>query len=288
MKRTDLCAIMLLFVSFCFATSCSKMEEETNAFTQNELKDHITISIQNPEDVIDALCYDPRNVNPAAICPANIDPVCACGVITFGNACTARAYGFQNVTKGSCVEQKCYNQAVGRVLYSTLTCKDEEKFVCGCNGVTYKNKCEALRRGVLASTTGKCEYGTDINLDDLIEDGCFDPRKIEIVTACPQVFAPVCACGVIQFGNGCQAEAAGFQNYEEGGCVENRCQSNTVKKFFSNFRFNCNAFEPKVCGCDGEDYDSWCHALVSGVLAWTPGPCNNPDEIIEDLITIQN
>jgi hypothetical protein len=274
-------AIWLLITSFCFMTSCSKMEEETIALSQNELKDHITITI-------DATCFDPNGVNPITPCPAIYRPVCACKTFTFSNGCEAEAWGFSNYTEGACLEPVCYSAEAKKLFQNTPCPAEKNKVVFGCNGITYPSVCEARRDGIMLNTKGSCEYGTNINLDSLKEKGCFDPDNIELLAVCPQVIAPVCACGVIQFGNGCQAEAAGFRNYEEGGCVENRCQSNTVKKFFSNFRFNCNAFEPKVCGCNGVDYDSWCHALVSGVIAWTPGPCNNPDEIIEDLVTIQN
>lgn len=272
----------VLVVSLLF-TACEKIDtpKDSTNLQQNIYKDDVYINV---EDVINSLCYNPLNIDITRICPANIDPVCACEVITFGNACTAEAYGFQNYTQGSCVEQKCYNEVVKRALHNNL-CPAQPNYVCGCNGVTYRNACDARRNGILVSTPGRCEYGTDINIDSLIEKGCFDPRDIEIIGACPLIFAPVCACGVIQFGNGCEAQRAGFQNYEQGSCVENRCKSKAVKRVFRDMGFVCPP-GPNVCGCDGVNYNSPCNALVNGVLAWYPGPCGRPGGEITDGVSI--
>lgn len=286
MKKNALTLLsFVLLLGMAVLWSCQKTTvDEALPESKIELKDGMTIDAGN---VIDRLCFNPLNIDLIGNCPANYDPVCACETITFGNGCTAEAFGFQNYTQGSCLEQKCYSEPVKRALYNTIACPSEPDYVCGCNGITYRNECEALRNGVLVSTPGRCDYGTDINLDSLIEEGCFNPDNIDIVRACPAVIDPVCACGVIQFSNSCEAEAAGFQNWKQGGCVQNRCKSETVKKFFSNFRFTCNAMQPRVCGCDGEDYDSWCHALAQGVLAWYPGPCDNPGEDITNNISLQ-
>jgi hypothetical protein len=285
MKNNRLILGHLVLMAVTFLGACQKPPLNEPPTSSNQLlKDGITINVG---DVIDALCYNPLNVDVTRLCPANYDPVCACETITFGNGCTAEAYGFQNYKQGACLEQKCYSEPVKRALYYNTACPEEPDYVCGCNGVTHNNECDALRNGILVTTPGRCDYGTDINIDSLIENGCFNPNNIDLIRTCPAVIDPVCACGIIQFSNSCEAEAAGFQNWEKGGCVQNRCKSEAVRKFFSNFRFTCNAIQPRVCGCDGEDYDSWCHALVSGVLAWYPGPCENPGEDVKDYVTIQ-
>jgi hypothetical protein len=48
-------------------------------------------------------CFDPSQIDPTLICTAVYDPVCACGVLTFSNACEARRLGFVNTTPGACV-----------------------------------------------------------------------------------------------------------------------------------------------------------------------------------------
>lgn len=47
-------------------------------------------------------CFDASVIDPARLCFAVYAPVCACGVITFANACEASRLGFVNTTPGAC------------------------------------------------------------------------------------------------------------------------------------------------------------------------------------------
>ena len=268
----------MVFTSAIMLWACSKNEPQAPAQQSFQYKDDIGITLT---DETHRLCYDPRNVDLISPCYTNYDPVCACEVITFGNACTAEAYGFQNYTEGGCVEQKCVSEPIKRALYNTINCPAQPDYVCGCNGQTYRNECDALRNGVLIYYPGKCDEGITIDPDEIIEKGCFDPRDILSETECPMVLAPVCACGVIEFTNACMARAAGFQNYEQGGCVQNRCESNTLKGIYDKYPINCNNFSgPAVCGCDGNTYQNACFAISNGITAYYPGQCGS---IHEDL-----
>jgi hypothetical protein len=80
-------------------------------------------------------------------------------------------------------------------------CPDVYQPVCGCNGVTYGNSCEAACAGVLRYKPGPC--------------GCLGtpaPRP------CPDVYMPVCGCNGVTYGNSCEAEVAGVLIYTQGGC----------------------------------------------------------------------
>jgi hypothetical protein len=264
MKKTDLCAIMLLFASFCFATSCSKMEEETISVHQNEVKNHIDLTIDNR-------CFDLNSFEPLTPCPNYYRPVCACNEYTFPNSCQAEAWGFKNYTQGACVEPVCYSAEAKFIFQNTYCPTDQNITVCGCDGNTYPSACEARREGIMLFTEGSCENRPDVNIDSLIRTGCFNPEKFQPITPCPAFISPVCACKTFQFSNGCEAEANGFENYEQGPC-ENRCKSEAVGEYFSELIEYCEP-QDEICGCDGVTYNGPCNALRNGVLRWIPGPC---------------
>ena len=65
--------------------------------------------------------------------------------------------------------------------------------VCGDDGVTYGNACEADRVGV-SYTDGECHNGV-----------------------CPDIWLPVCGSDGVTYGNSCEAEFAGVR-YTDGAC----------------------------------------------------------------------
>ena len=68
--------------------------------------------------------------------------------------------------------------------------------VCGCNGITYGNSCEALVAGVKSWTEGPCE--------------------VECV--CPDNYDPVCGVDGQTYGNECEAACAGVEIASKGEC----------------------------------------------------------------------
>lgn len=66
--------------------------------------------------------------------------------------------------------------------------------VCGCDGQTYNNACEANGAGVNVVHQGACGTG------------------------CPGIYAPVCGIDGKTYGNECEAKAAGIEINHQGEC----------------------------------------------------------------------
>ena len=69
--------------------------------------------------------------------------------------------------------------------------------VCGANGMTYGNKCDARCAGF-----------------DVVSDGpCHDCR-------CSEIYAPVCGVDRVTYSNACEANGKGFAIRHRGRCGE--------------------------------------------------------------------
>lgn len=130
--------------------------------------------------------------------------------------------------------------------------------VCGCNGKTYGNACEATNAGVTSYTNGVCATA------------CLYPDTIDNGVSCPGVFDPVCGCNGVTYGNACEAlYYGGILEYTSGscptGCRDTALVDTTVGCF--------DVYEP-VCGCDSITYSNSCEAIYYyGVYAYAEGEC---------------
>jgi hypothetical protein len=111
-------------------------------------------------------------------CTADVVPVCGCDGNTYTNACQAALAGVNIDHSGECVLATCggitgalchageYCAAdVGTCLISDWAgtcqpmpevCMDVVDPVCGCDGKTYNNACQAARAGTSVASTGAC------------------------------------------------------------------------------------------------------------------------------------
>jgi len=146
--------------------------------------------------------------------------------------------------------------------------------VCGCDGVTYFNECEALFYGGVTSwTPGICS--------DLVINPCDDLVNVDFgfcdMTMGFAVINGSCTsisgCGAVV--NGIDYSPAIYASVSDcmSGCLDPLVCIDTTQ---IDSTIACPlAFIP-VCGCDGVTYDNECYAInYGGVTSWTPGICGN-------------
>lgn len=139
--------------------------------------------------------------------------------------------------------------------------------ICGTDGITYGNACEAACVGVnvwyedeCAEPAGpdECRNDSDCGEDMVCINGyCSLAAECD----CPDYLNPVCGVDGQTYPNRCQMECYGVELSSEGACDgSNDC--------------GCNAVWEPVCGVDGISYDNLCIAQCLGVEAAYEGECS--------------
>lgn len=124
------------------------------------------------------LCIDPCKIDLGQICALIYEPVCGCNGVTYSNECFAEREGVVRWVEGEC--QSSPSPTCAPTLFSPTSrvtpqptnyfppcidlkrispnfhCSMKEHVVCGCDGKTYRNACEALKQGVLQWDRGNC------------------------------------------------------------------------------------------------------------------------------------
>ncbi len=114
-------------------------------------------------------CYDAGMADVNMNCPTHIDPVCGCDGRTYNNRCEANRAGMYVQYKGFCNETEktprrknpvkgqhpCFNQRMKD--NHSGNCPAIAVPVCGCDGKTYSNACNANREGIRVVHVGPCK-----------------------------------------------------------------------------------------------------------------------------------
>lgn len=170
---------------------------------------------------------------------------------------------------------------VGEITIRPSACPAIWDPVCGCDGKTYANACEAAKAGVNILSRGQCQAATCADNNDCPDgyycykltgdcDGLGNP--VERPTSCPEVWEPVCGCDGQTYSNACTAALFGVSVAYEGRCQLASINS-SIRQTTSVSSADCSDEYVPVCGCDGQTYTNACWATANGVKIEYPGEC---------------
>lgn len=146
------------------------------------------------------------------------------------------ATGLECVPGETCLPNvgTCSGKVEGLCKKLNATCPTQTNAVCGCDGNTYINVCEAQKVGMIIKHGGKCQS--------------------QVLTPCGGKTGGTCPMGQTCDIDGCDKDSSGFCYAEP---PNNQCPNGGVPE----------------CGCDDKTYPNGCYRRAAGVAKQQLGEC---------------